>query len=153
LRSPLDRALGNPDGLIQLGLWEANADKGAGQKLAARIGKFGAQHDGAAVGVHREIGELKAARFRIQGTIFQHQRHFGRIGLLLLAALDGLLQAQHVGIGLRELHPDRVELFYRHQMRRLALAHERAFGHQRAADATGNRRWRHGIFKVQSGPG
>jgi hypothetical protein len=153
LRPPLDRALGNPDSLIQLGLWEANADKGSGQKLAARIGKLGAQHDGAAVGVHREVGELEAALFRIEGTVLEHQRDFCRVGLLLFAALDGLLQAQHVGVGLRELDTNRVELFYRHQMRRLALAHERAFGNQRTADATGNRRRRNGIFKIQLGPG
>jgi hypothetical protein len=36
---------------------------------------------------------------------------------------------------LREVHVQRVDLLDHRQLRGLALAHQRAFGHQRAADA------------------
>jgi len=56
--------------------------------------------------------------------------------------LHRLLQAKQVGIGLGEFDADRVELLDGDQMGRLPLADQRAFGHQGATDAAGNRRWR-----------
>jgi hypothetical protein len=107
----LHRALRHADRVVELGLREAHANEGAGQKIATRVGEFGAQDYRAGIRVDGQIGELEASLFRIERTVLQHHFDRRRIRLLLLAALDGLLQAQQVGIGLRELDADWVKLF------------------------------------------
>ena len=47
----------------------------------------------------------------------------------------GTAQAQHLGRRLREVDVHRIDLLDERQRRRLGLADQRAFGHQRAADA------------------
>jgi hypothetical protein len=67
---------------------------------------------------------------------------------------DRLLQAQQVGVGLRKLDADRVELFDGDQMGGLALADQSPPSVTKCApDAAGNRRWRDGVFEVEPGLG
>jgi hypothetical protein len=64
LGATLHRALRYADRVVDLGLGEAHANEGAGQKIATRVGEFGAQDYRTGIGVDRQIGELEASLFR-----------------------------------------------------------------------------------------
>ena len=64
--------------------------------------------------------------------------------------LQGVAQAQGLGRGLGEIRIDRIELLDARHQRRLALPDQRALGHQRAADAPGDRRSDRGVAEVQA---
>ena len=93
LGAALHRSLRHANRGVELRLREADANEGTRQEVPARVRELGAENYRAAVRVDGEVGKLEAAFFWIERTVLQHQFDFRRIRLLLLAALDRLLQA------------------------------------------------------------
>ena len=91
------------------------------------------------VGSTAQVGEQQPAGLRVLAAVLQHDAHLRRPvaagGAPELAAVEGAAQPHHVGGRLGEVDVERVDLLDHRQRRRLALADQRAFGDQRAADA------------------
>jgi len=143
--------LRHADGVVRKRLREAQAHEHARQQFALRVGEFGAQADRAGVRVDRHIREKYLAGLRIDAAVFQQHFHAGGFGALEFARLDGSPQAQYIRAGLGEVDVDRVELLDGRQQRGFAPADQRALGHQRAADAPGNRGGDAGVFQILIG--
>ena len=78
-------------------------------------------------------------------------RDAGRVGAaggLELAALDGAAQVEQLGRRLGEVDVHRIDLLDHRQRRRLALADQRAFGDEGAADAARDRRRHRRVAEV-----
>jgi hypothetical protein len=78
---------GNADRGLDFGLREAHAGEGAGQQLAPRVGKLGAQQHRARAGIHGEIGEAQRSLFGIERTVLEQQADLSRLAAFCLPAL------------------------------------------------------------------
>lgn len=83
-------------------------------------------------------------------AVLQDHAHRGAVGAGALepAFVERTLERQHLGGRLGEVDVHRVDLLDQRERRRLALPDQRALGHQRAADAPGDRRDDKGIAQV-----
>jgi hypothetical protein len=142
-RAALHRLLRNDDAGRRRRLLEAHAHVHAGQEDAARVRHLGAQGDLSRAGVDAEVGEQELAQLAVGAAVLEHDRDARRVaavGAPELAALDGAPEREHVGRRLREVDEHRVDLLDQRERRRLALADQRTFGDERAADAARDRR-------------
>jgi hypothetical protein len=90
---------------------------------------------------------------RIDAPVLQAKFHDVFLAGLEPSRGQGVLQSQHLGVGLGEKHMHRVELLDGGQQRGIVAPHQGAFGHQRPADAPGNGGGYRGILQVQPGAG
>jgi hypothetical protein len=139
------------DELVSLGLRIAHAHEHAWQQILLGVRELGAQRHRAGVRIHGQVREQQLARQRVDAVVLQHQFHAPGVGLLPASAGNGFAQGQQLGAALREVHVDRVDLLDGGQLRRLATAHQGAFGHERAPDAAGDRRGHCGVLQIQLG--
>ena len=105
---------------------------------ALGVGHLGAQRDLAGGGVHRQVGEQQLARLRVVRCRLPARTR--TLAASLPARLNWPLSIARRKrstslAGLGEVHVHRVDLLDHRQRRGLALADQRAFGDQRAADA------------------
>ena len=148
-----DRLLWQGDGIGGLRLLQLHAHIQARQQIALGIGHFSAQRNLAGGRVHRQIGKQQASWLAVGRTVFQHDAHACGVlaaRFLELAALHGTAQLQGFAGGLREVDVHRVDLLNDRQRRGFALPDQRAFGHQRAADAARDRRRHAGVVQVDA---
>ena len=112
-----------------------------------------AHQHGAGVGVYGDVLEEELGRDGVGLAVVEHDLDVAAVGLLPLAGAQRLAQREQLGAGLGEIDVDRVDLLDGGQVRRLAFAHQRSFGDERAADAPGNRRRHPGVFQIERGLG
>ncbi|MNS62369.1 hypothetical protein D3C72_954280 [compost metagenome] len=132
---------------------QTRAHKHAGQEAAVGVREHRAQRDGTGALVYRDFRELKLAGLLVLRAIFQGQRDqrgLFAVGLLQLAAGQGVLQAQQLHAGLGHVDVDRVNLLHRRQGAGLVGRDQRAFGHRRAADDAFNGRQHLGVDEVDA---
>jgi hypothetical protein len=153
-RAALHRLLRHDDAGRRLRLLETNPDVHPRQQEALRVRHLGAQRDLARGRIDAQVGEEKLARLRIDAAVLEDDAdagRFGAAGRLEPAALDGTAQVEQLGRRLREVDVHRVDLLDQRQRRRLALADERAFGDERAADPARDRRRHRRIAEADLG--
>ena len=133
-----------------LPLHQAHAHVHAGQQLAPRVGDFGAQRHLRRGRVHRQVGEQQPAALRQLAAVFEHDAYCRR----------GRRRPRRPRWRACAAAPPRPPPAWssRTPGRSAGSApaawprpgrHQRAFGHQRAADAPGDRRGDAGITQVQ----
>ncbi|KGW79211.1 efflux transporter, RND family, MFP subunit domain protein [Burkholderia pseudomallei MSHR2990] len=123
----------------------------AGQQFALRVRKERTHRHRVGGRVDGKIREQQLALARVRAAVRAHERH---LDVLLrdarrASALHRAPQRFDVGRGLREVHVDRIELLDGRERRRLILADERAFGHERAARAAVDRRGDGRVIELQ----
>jgi len=143
LRRARHRLLRQQHGAGLLGLGQPHPHVLAGQQQALGIGQLGTHGHLPRAGVDAEVAEEQPARLGQQAAVFQHHAHRHRLTgqTAQLARRHGLAQGQQLTAALREVDVDAVDLLHQRQGRGLGGTGERAFGHQRAADAAGDRRF------------
>ena len=142
--------------MLHLRLLDAHAHVHARQQPAARVGQLGAQADLAGGGVDAEVGEQQASALAERLAVVQKHLHLGRLGAAGARQPPGgqrLAQLQHLVGRLRDVDVERIDLLHHGQRGAavLLLVDQRALGHQRAADAAGDRRRHRGIPQVDAG--
>ena len=148
LRGARDGLLWQGNGVAGLRLLQPHAHVQPRQQLAVGIGHFGAQRDLARRRIDRQVRKQQPSGLGVLRAVFQHDAHAGRLlaaGALELAAFHRLAQLHHVRSRLGEVDVHRVDLLDHGQLRRFALPDQRAFGHQRAANAARNRGRHRGV--------
>ena len=138
------------EGLFIHGLLHFHPHEHSRQQHAVGIGHFGPQQYLAGARVHGHFREQQLAFVAIGGAVFQQHPHLGAgagHGVTLAA------ETQHFAAGLGEVHVDGIELFDGGQVGGFVLAHQRAFGHQRAPDATRYGCAHGGVVQIDAGAG
>ena len=151
-----DGLLRHRDGIVCLRLFDAYAHVQSRQQLAIGVRHFGAQRDLAGRRIDGQIGEQQLARFGVEAAVFEHQldtRGLGARRTLELTRGHGVAQLHHFGGGLRKVDVHRVDLLHDGELRCLALADERTFGHECASDAARDRRGDAGVAQIDIGRG
>ncbi|MNE59952.1 hypothetical protein D3C80_1550730 [compost metagenome] len=138
------------NGLVVSALWRAHAYKHARQQDAVGIGELAAQRHLPRATIHRDVGKHQRALALVCGAVDANRQRLV-VGSGEFPVLERLAQAQRISGRLSEIDIDRIKLLNSRHQRRVALANQGTFGHQRAADATRNRCGHRSITEVQAG--
>ena len=142
------------NGVVGLCLMQAHAHIHARQQKLLGVGHFGAQSNLAGAFIHRQIGKQQAATVGVGFTVFENHVHLGRLiafGGGQLAGTQGLAHLQHFVGRLAEVDIERVDLLNGGKVRHIPLPDQRAFCHQRTANAARNGRCDVGVAQVDAG--
>ena len=124
-----------------------------GNSSALGFGNCATQRHLPGARVDGDVGEQQVPVFGVGGSVLEGEVNHGLIRRGLLEPALGELALELIGLGhrLREVGIDGIELLDRRQMRRLVLADEGAFGHQRASDPSGDRGANGRVIEVELG--
>lgn len=150
----LDGPLRHADALLIDRLLQAHAHETARQQVEVRIREFAAQDDLPGAWIDRDVGEQQLARQRVQAAVVLDQRGPGLslTDCFQLTGAERPAQVVEFAGRLGEVGVDRVQLLYQRQRRGFVLPHQRAFGHQGATDAPGDRCGNGGVPQVERCP-